>query len=101
MHPRRSFFRSVLGFAAGSAALSRVVRGQQSPATRQANTGAAVPVVTPDVDDLPFTVDGGIKVFHLTAEPVKQTVVPGRTLDLWGFNGSAPGPTRQSLHYKR
>src|SRR5580700_9313337 len=101
MHPRRSFFRSVLGFAAGSAALSRVVRGQQSPATRQANTDAAVPVVTPDVDDLPFTVDGGIKVFHLTAEPVKQTVVPGRTLDLWGFNGSAPGPTIQATEGDR
>ena len=35
MHPRRSFFRSVLGLAAGSAALSRMARGQQSAAARQ------------------------------------------------------------------
>jgi hypothetical protein len=42
---------------------------------------------------LPFTIENGAKVFHLVAEPVKQTVVPGRTFDLWGFNGSAPGPT--------
>jgi manganese oxidase len=101
MHPRRSFFRSVLGFAAGSTALSRMVRGQQIMAPRQPDSGGVVPVVTPDVDDLPFTMDGGAKVFHLTAEPVKQTVVPGRTFDLWGFNGSAPGPTIQTTEGDR
>jgi manganese oxidase len=101
MNPRRSFFRSVLSLAAGSAALSRVARGQQSGATRQPATGAAVPVVTPDIDDLPFTIDNGAKVFHLTAEPVKQTVVPGRVFDLWGFNGSAPGPTLQATEGDR
>ncbi|HYW41742.1 MAG TPA: copper oxidase [Bryobacteraceae bacterium] len=95
MNPRRSFFKTVLSFAAGSAALSRAARGQRPIATPQPNSGAAVPVVTPDIDDLPFTTDSGVKVFHLVAEPVKQTVVPGRTFDLWGFNGSAPGPTIQ------
>ena len=50
-------------------------------------------VETPDIPDLPFTMDGGVKVFHLTAEPVKQEVIPGRVFDLWGFNGTAPGPT--------
>ena len=39
--------------------------------------------------------DGGVKVFHLVAEPVKQQILPGKVLDLWGFNGSAPGPTIQ------
>ena len=29
------------------------------------------------------------------AEPVKQEIVPGRVVDLWGYNGSAPGPTIQ------
>jgi len=53
-------------------------------------------VTTPDVADLPFTMDNGVKVFHLIAEPVKQVIVPGRTFDLWGFNGSAPGPTIQA-----
>jgi manganese oxidase len=96
MTPRRSFFRSVLGFAAGSAALSRVAGGQQLIATQRPVSGAVVPVVTPDIDDLPFTMDSGVKVFRLTAEPVKQTVIPGRIFDLWGFNGSAPGPTIQA-----
>ena len=55
-----------------------------------------VPVVTPDIPDLPFTMDGTVKVFKLIAEPVKQLIIPGRTFDLWGFNGSAPGPTIQA-----
>src|SRR5271168_5298085 len=86
MNPRRSFFRSVFSLAAGSAALSQIARGQQS----------AVPVVTPDVDDLPFTMDGGVKVFHLTAEPVRRQISPWKTIDCWGYNGSAPGPTIQA-----
>lgn len=56
----------------------------------------SVPVITLDIGDLPFTVDSGVKVFSLVAEPVKQVIVPGRTFDLWGFNGSAPGPTIQA-----
>ncbi len=56
---------------------------------------ANTPVQTPDVPDLPFTLDNGTKVFHLIAEPVKQRIAPGKTLILWGFNGSAPGPTIQ------
>jgi len=84
MKARRRFFKSVLGWSAGVAALSKGTREQPPP------------VVTPDIADLPFAIDNGIKVFHLIAEPVKQTVLPGRTFDLWGFNGSAPGPTIQA-----
>jgi len=89
MHARRSFFRSVLGWSAGAVAFSRGA------------PGPAVPVITPDIGDLPFTMDNGVKEFHLIAEPVKQTIVPGRTLDLWGFNGSAPGPTIQANQGER
>jgi hypothetical protein len=39
--------------------------------------------------------DGNIKEFHLIAEPVKQEILPGKVVDLWGYNGSAPGPTIQ------
>src|SRR5580704_18024268 len=95
MNPRRHFFRSVLGIGAGSAALSRSARAQPAIAS-QPNSGAAVPVVTPDIVDLTFTMDSGVKVLQLTAEPVKQMIIPGRTLDLWGFNGTAPDPTIQA-----
>ena len=67
------------------------------PAQSSSAAGSApVPVTTLDVGDLPFTLDNGVKVFHLIAEPVKQVIIPGRTFDLWGFNGSAPGPTIQA-----
>lgn len=88
MTARRSFFKNIFGLGAGAATLMQSGRAQQ---VRQ-----RAPVVTPDVADLPFTMDNGVKEFHLVAEPVKQTIVPGRTFDLWGFNGSAPGPTIQA-----
>jgi manganese oxidase len=91
MNPRRSFLRNVLGLGTGALALSEIAKAQ-----RVQETSAPVPVVTPDIADLPFTMDNGAKVFRLVAEPVKQTVIPGRTFDLWGFNGSAPGPTIQA-----
>ena len=93
MNPRRSFFRSLLEFGTGAAALSQVATAQP--------TLSPVSVQTPDIADLPFTLDNGVKVFHLIAEPVKQTVIPGRTFDLWGFNGSAPGPTIQATEGDR
>jgi manganese oxidase len=52
-------------------------------------------VVSPDLPDLAFEMDNGVKVFHLVAEPVKQTIIPGKVVNLWGYNGSAPGPTIQ------
>ena len=94
MNPRRRFFRDLFGMGVGAVAISGVAKAQQS--TQQSNPGASVSVVTPDIDDLPFTVDNGVKVFNLIAEPVKQVIIPGRTFDLWGFNGSAPGPTIQA-----
>ena len=57
-----------------------------------------LPVITPDIGDLPYTLDGQTKVFHLIAEPITQTILPGpmgKTLNLWGFNGTSPGPTIQ------
>lgn len=37
--------------------------------------------------------DGRVKVFHLVAEPVKRELMPGRMIDVWGYNGVCPGPT--------
>ncbi|HEY7388369.1 MAG TPA: copper oxidase [Bryobacteraceae bacterium] len=87
MNPRRDFFKKVFSLGAGAATLAQALNAEDR---------SNVPVVTPDVADLPFTMDNGTKEFHLVAEPVKQSVIPGRTLDLWGFNGSAPGPTIQA-----
>jgi manganese oxidase len=94
MNARRNFFRSIFSVGAG-VAVSQIASAQQVRAPEPV-TGAAPSVLTPDVEDLPFTLDNGVKVFNLIAEPVKQTIIPGRTFDLWGFNGNAPGPTIQA-----
>jgi hypothetical protein len=51
-----------------------------------------VPVVAPDLAKLPYERDGNVKVFRLVAEVVGQEVLPGKVVNLWGYNGSAPGP---------
>jgi manganese oxidase len=85
MKNRRSFFRNAFGLGAGILSASKLAPAEQIRAR----------VETPDIADLPFTVDNGTKVFNLIAEPVKQQIAPNKTLDVWGFNGSAPGPTIQ------
>src|SRR3984957_12365124 len=72
------------------------IRMHSKSANRMAPSGAGfLPVVTTDVQDMSFEMDNGVKVFHLVAEPVKQEIFPGRVVNLWGYNGSAPGPTIQ------
>jgi len=92
MNGRRSFFRNIFSVGAGVAAASKLARGQRAETE---STAESLPVRTPDIKDLPFSLDNGVKVFHLIAEPVKQEILPGKTIDLWGYNGSAPGPTIQ------
>ena len=105
MKNRRDFLRNTLGLGASFAAAPRLFATpdeggtsmdmkHMSHATKR-SSGPVVSVETPDVPQLPWRGDGGIKEFHLIAEPVKQEIVPGRVVDLWGFNGSAPGPTIQ------
>ncbi|HVF22733.1 MAG TPA: copper oxidase [Pyrinomonadaceae bacterium] len=68
---------------------------REAPARRfekPVETRPNVPVETPDVPKLPFTLDNGVKVFHLTAEVVKTQLLPGREMYGWGYNGSVPGP---------
>jgi len=105
MKNRRDFLKNTFGLGAGLAAKPRLfanpaeVSGQsmdmeQMGHTTQRSSGT-VAVETPDVAQLPWTMSGGAKEFHLIAEPVKQELMPGKIVNLWGYNGSAPGPTIQ------
>jgi len=105
MKSRRDFFRNTLGLSAIFAAAPRLFAvphegrtgmhmKHMSQATERSNS-QIVWVETPDVPQLPWRMEEGVKEFHLVAEPVKQEIVPGRVIDLWGYNGSAPGPTIQ------
>ncbi|MGH9355139.1 MAG: multicopper oxidase family protein [Terriglobia bacterium] len=102
---RREFFRNTI-LGAGLLSSSKAWRGQMSTPMNDGETrnthGNSIyageqflPAQTPDMRDLPWKMDGGVKVFHLVAEPVKRQVHPDKTLDLWGFNGTCPGPTIQ------
>jgi manganese oxidase len=99
MNSRRRFLRRAVGAGAGIFAAPQLFAalktGSQVSGPDKCNPAFNTPVTTTDVGDLPYTLDGGIKVFHLVAQPVKQSIGPDKTLDLWGFNGSAPGPTIQ------
>ena len=64
----------------------------------KAASGKYVPVQTPDLPKLEYTMDGNVKVFNLRAEVVhceimpKTHMGPARKMWAWGYNGSVPGP---------
>ena len=94
---RRAFLQAGAGFVTG--ALASVASAQSPTAgTRDHHehtsaAGSFVPVVSPDIAKVPYEMDGGVKVFRLAAEVVKLEFLPGKVFSLWGYNGSAPGPT--------
>jgi FtsP/CotA-like multicopper oxidase with cupredoxin domain len=116
---RRRFFQDAAFFGAGFLGLAEALRGStpqsdperareieqgrhHSPYGAQKKKLAApsgpdpiLPMITPDLADLPFEMDGGVKVFKLVAEPVKRKIAPFKTIDVWGYNGSCPGPSIQ------
>src|SRR5713101_3968193 len=107
MSSRRGFLQNVLA-GAGIFASAKVLSAQEMQMSgdmpgmnmkgKKGSTHdheSPVLVETPDVPDLPYRMHGSVKEFHLIAESVKQEIVPGRVVDLWGYNGSAPGPTIQ------
>jgi FtsP/CotA-like multicopper oxidase with cupredoxin domain len=44
---------------------------------------------------------GGVKIFHLIAEPVKHQFAPGLDVEAWGYNGGTPGPLIEALEGDR
>ncbi|HEV2103545.1 MAG TPA: copper oxidase [Candidatus Acidoferrum sp.] len=123
---RRNFFQDAAVFTAGLFGLSTPLNAtapQSNAATQStgsqndsrashhaippkskaaaAHAHPYIPVVTPDVPDLPFALDGATKVFRLRAELVKRKIAPFKTIDAWGYNGSCPGPTIQVMQGDR
>src|ERR1700740_1012290 len=118
---RRRFFQDAAVFGAGLLGLRETLRaetqenrfqsprenengrhpspyGSTGPRAAQGKALAPEPALRmepPDVADLPHQMDGGVKVFHLAGEPVKRKIAPFKTIDVWGYNGSCPGPTIQ------
>ena len=44
---------------------------------------------------------GGVKEFHLVAEPVKREFAPGMMVNCWGYNGQTPGSTIEAVEGDR
>ena len=51
-----------------------------------------VPVVSPDIPDMPWRLEAGVKVFDIRVEHVRSELVPGRALRRLGVQWQYPGP---------
>ena len=68
------------------------------PAATPAHTGApGHRVVVPNGALLPWTTRGGVKIYHLRAEPLRHQIAPGLDVEAWGYNGSTPGPVIEAV----
>ena len=110
MESRRNFVKAAFTFGTAVFASAKALAAQHTGhdkaaehnmhmatdrARHKGRVSQPVLVESPDLPQLPWRMDGTVKEFHLVAEPVKQELVPGKVANLWGFNGSAPGPTIQ------
>ena len=108
---RRSFLRGVASIAGAASAQTAYAQHvhpapqPQQPTARPAEPAppvaphelgpGVIPVVSPDVPNMPWRLENGVKVFDIRVEHVRIELIPGRVMDGWGFNGSIPGPTIQ------
>ena len=103
MFTRRGFFGGAgLALAAGVvgksalAALPEIVStgsASMQPPLVPPNGRPYHAVATLNGWSLPWRMRGGVKEFHLVAEPVVREIAPGMKANLWGYNGQSPGPT--------
>src|SRR5437764_3963461 len=109
---RISFIRTAGASVLGATAVSRVGAAslpeavtQTSPQTQPPpapTTGRPYnPVVTLNGWSLPWRMKDGVKEFHIVAEPVVREIAPGMKANLWGYNGSSPGPTIETVEGDR
>ncbi len=97
---RRRFFQDAAFLGVGLFGYSSMADAEEKTGpvkgrTATSQTDKRIPMVTPDIPDMPFEMDGDVKVFRLKAEPLKKKIAPFKTIDVWGYNGSCPGPTIQ------
>ncbi len=97
-HDHKTYPRTQAG--AGGPVGSATDRGKLVPGLRKAGEPPA-PVVTPDLRKLPFQMKGKIKEFHLVAQHTRREFLPGAWMDVWGYNGSMPGPTIEAVEGDR
>lgn len=95
-----SWFWTALLCAGVMGVFTSVTRAQE-PARMDPVDERFIPVESPNGSTLPWKMVGGVKVFHLIAEPVKRELAPGLVIDAWGYNGQTPGPTIEAVEGDR
>src|SRR4030065_2727727 len=111
---RRGLLQCGAGLLAWLAGLKAYAQGQSHPAQHEQQgkpekhkkskprpKEGFVSVKTPDIPKLPYKLENGVKIFDLVAEPVRRDFLPGKTFDVWGYNGNVPGPTIEGMEGDR
>jgi len=86
--------------AHGTPPVAPVAPAAPAPA-QAAGKGSGYRLVVPNGSLLPWKTVGGVKVFHLRAEPIKHTIAPGLDIEAWGYSGSTPGPVIEATEGDR
>ncbi len=58
-------------------------------------------VETPDLEKVPWKMVNGVKEFVLQLTSVRREFLPDRWINVWGFNGSMPGPIIEAFQGDR
>ena len=96
-----SITRRTMLFGTALAAVAKKAFGATPQASAAPRNLPYTPVVTPNGASLPWKMVGGVKEFHLVAEPVKREFAPGMVINCWGYNGQSPGPTIEAVEGDR
>jgi len=112
MNARRSFLKTAGAAMLGAAAVGKAGAASLPEAPVQSSSATQPPLVPPNGRPynpvvtlngwtLPWRMNGGVKEFHLVAEPVVREMAPGMKANLWGYNGQSPGPTIEAVEGDR
>jgi manganese oxidase len=74
--------------------------GKLTPGLRKSGL-TPVPFVAPDLEKLSWKMVGGVKEFHIRCTASKREFLPGYEMNVWGYNGSMPGPTIEAVQGDR
>lgn len=81
-------------FKNAPAQLTTTGENQEALKAMEAIPGDGVPEakVEQGLQELPFKMENGTKVFNLTTQPVRWNILKDVTVTAWSYNGMVPGP---------
>lgn len=110
---RRQFVKGAMTAASGALLARLVPNATAADAMKSSISGSDTqiftppggtsyePVITTNGATLPWKMVDGVKVYHMTAEPVTHEFAPGLVAECWGYNGRVHGPTIEAVEGDR